>query len=159
MKRLFKRDYAILSPLTPGQAKAALQENCAGILEALDAKPFSGSVREDGFEIKIRGAGRNSFRPVLHGRILDREAGGSRIEVRARLHAFVQVFTLVWLTLNCVFLYAGIRLALEAGQWSFFLTALGFMLAYFAMAGCGFHFSERKAVGRLKTLLKAEDVF
>jgi len=59
-------------------------------------KPYEGEIGEHSFEIIRIINYRNSFLPVLKGRISP-EGMGSKIEVEMSLHPFVFVFMLVWL--------------------------------------------------------------
>lgn len=59
-------------------------------------KPYQGEVGEHSFEINRIINYRNSFLPMIKGRITP-EAMGSKIEVEMSLHPVVFVFMLVWL--------------------------------------------------------------
>lgn len=70
-----------------------------GIFFTGSDKPYEGWVSDEGrFSIRRVIAYKNSFLPVIEGEIV-RESFGSRIKVKMRLHRFVLVFMIVWMTI------------------------------------------------------------
>jgi hypothetical protein len=91
------------SPMSP----AAVVEALRGSMDEERRTPFSfsgysgdqpilGEVWGSSFRLHIQRSGRNDFAPNFYGEFQP-EAGGTRIEVRFRLAAFVQMFMCFWL--------------------------------------------------------------
>ena len=59
--------------------------------------PFSGSLDDDSFKIWRNISYRNSFNPVVLGKITEHPGGNSQVEIRIQLHRFVQAFIVFWL--------------------------------------------------------------
>lgn len=71
-------------------------------------KTFEGRVDNQGFEIQKIIHNRNSFLPVLYGRIIPTNKG-SKIEVRLTLNILVGIFSVIWLlAMSGVFLLLAI---------------------------------------------------
>lgn len=60
-------------------------------------KVFEGKIDKQGFEIQKIIHNRNSFLPVLYGRIIPADRG-SRIEIKLTLNILVGVFSVIWLS-------------------------------------------------------------
>src|SRR5690348_10885919 len=59
-------------------------------------KPFIGIVRDDSFRVQRKIQGRNSFLPLVWGRLRSTPTG-TRVGVTMFLHPIVAIFTLLWL--------------------------------------------------------------
>ena len=104
---LTKIQHNIASSLTPEEAIERLDNivdpHCCG------GKQFVGRITDNRFKMMKKRTMfvRNSFRPVLVGRVEPSE-GGSNIYVTARLHRFGSVFVLIWSFFVIVFSVAAI---------------------------------------------------
>ncbi len=67
-------------------------------LESGERAEFVGTVKERSFKIGRHIEYRNSFLPILRGRIEARPEGGSRVRILMTLNIFIALFMGVWLT-------------------------------------------------------------
>jgi hypothetical protein len=110
---------------------------------------FDGTVADGRVRIMRRVRGRNSFRPVVDGRILP-APGGSRIDVRLRLHPLVLAFGGVFA------LVAGTIAALAAPEIPV-VGASPLLVRVLAMAAVGFVFALLGSIeARTSTRLLAD---
>ncbi|MBK4732957.1 hypothetical protein JJD41_24270 [Oxynema sp. CENA135] len=61
-------------------------------------KPYQGEIGDRSFKISRIIHYRNSFLPIIDGRIEPNE-NGSKISINMKLHPFVMIFMLVWLSM------------------------------------------------------------
>lgn len=116
---------------------------------------FTGEVTPAGFKVVSNINYRNSFLPVIEGRVRTEE-DASLIEIKMRLHPLVRVFLLFWFGMVSFFVLLGIADIIMSGfhvALRLFLPAGGlFTLAYLMVRG-GFYLPARKAMERLENLL------
>lgn len=62
----------------------------------ISEKPYQGEIGENSFRISPILRSRNSFVPIITGRIQG-DDGGSQIDIQMKMHPFVLFFMLVWL--------------------------------------------------------------
>lgn len=87
------RRLVFVSPLGVGEVRKRLERQVSkpGIrLWDQRTEMFEGTFANDRFEIARLVRGRNSFRPMIHGR-LSMDAAGTRIDARMQLHPVVMV--------------------------------------------------------------------
>ena len=118
---------------------------------------FVGEVNPSDFKIKPKPKPyvRNSFIPVILGTIRT-ERGLTVIEIKMRLHLFVQIFSTIW--------FGGVGLGILAGLLVVFTEGMNGLpmlvgtVALFAfgqaLARIGFYFPAKNASRRLEELLK-----
>lgn len=115
---------------------------------------FIGQVNPFDFRICPRIIGRNSFRPILTGSILQKEEG-TIIEITLQMHSFTCVLMSIWIGMLCFFLVCGIPVVFAGGQEGIILilTMLGFLIFSQTLMRCSFYGLAGKALKRLKELL------
>lgn len=150
------------SPLNPEEARQRLAAEVAPLRSGWQwvekrTETFEGTVSAEDFQIHRIIRYRNSFLPVIHGRILP-GIPGARIEVTLKLHTFVLIFSLIWL---------GFVGPLAGGAFLQFLTSGGIepegiipalMLIFFVlMVVIGFGIEAYKARKLLSHIFAVED--
>ena len=120
-------------------------------------KAFSGELFDDNFIITRNIVYRNSFLPVIKGKIYC-ENGNTIIEMFLRLHLFVIVFLSIWLSipfmLICLVLFN--LIVKQTGSLnSIIMPMILFLFGCFVMIG-GFNYENAKAQNIIKELLEAE---
>ena len=135
----------------------ASQVGPRAIFFATHDKPFSGTVADGTFEISRVIRYRNSFLPVVCGRI-EPQGAGSRIHVRMRLHLFAMVFMTVWMGLVAVAL-VGILYVFALDQGGLdgiaLLAPLGMFAFGWALTTFGFWFEADKQERMLREMFEA----
>ena len=110
-----------------------------------DARPFEGSVFQEGFKISRAIYYRNSFLPMVHGKFILSDRGVI-VDVHMILHPFVIVFALLWCGGVGVDLINTIRQAIEMGSATIdMLFPLGMFLFFYLMVSLGFGFEAQRA--------------
>ncbi len=116
---------------------------------------FEGTVSADGFRISRIIRYRNSFLPVIDGRIRPL-VKGVRVEVTMRLHIAVLIFSVVWLSfvgLGAAGVASQLLTTGKAEVWM--LIPCGMMLFYYLMVTIGFGVEAHKASKLLRVILEA----
>jgi hypothetical protein len=109
------------SPASPDRTSAALREATSKVKWFGDVDtPFVGTTSSDRFAIQRVVRNRNSFNPMLFGR-LEPGPDGTRIKVVMTLHPASWIFLALW---SVVIGYCAV--AYPAGRWST-LSAIGFI--------------------------------
>ena len=120
-------------------------------------KAFTGSVADGGFKIMRVIRYRNSFLPVVTGRIEPHDTG-SRIHVRMRLHLFSAVFMAVWMGFAVVAV-AGFVTAYASNPGNrdvgALLAPLGMAVFGWALTTFGFWFEANKQERMLREIFEA----
>lgn len=62
-----------------------------------DSKKFWGKVKLDSFKIERQISYRNSFLPIIKGKIIENEEK-TIIEIKMRMHILVEIFMIIWLS-------------------------------------------------------------
>lgn len=93
--------FVLESPFSPEEARRRLAAEVAPLRSGWQwiekrVETFEGTVSAEGFEIHRIIRYRNSFLPVIRGRISP-GMPGSRIEITLQLHIFAVIFSLIWL--------------------------------------------------------------
>jgi hypothetical protein len=117
-----------------------------------DTRPFVGTMTGPAFTITRASRGRNSFRPLVRGRI-EPSQGGSRVEGTMELHLVVAVF------LGFLLLVPGWLLLtiLSTGRWDTTSFAVaGAMVALVVTAGIGFKVESRRTLADLTAIVEGE---
>ena len=145
------RHFAIETTLAPEEVEATL-------LEHLGAdKGWNGTVGEGTFSIGRRIGYKNSFLPLVTGRIEplhpDR-AAGARVHVRMSMHVAVRIFMAVWIGFASLLASAFVVIALKApGPLDLAqLAPLGFPLLGLALMLGGFAPEARRAETFLRSI-------
>lgn len=130
-------------------------EVCTGKKKFFDFNPsheFNGRVDEKGFVVTKNITYRNSFLPVITGKV-ENKSNGAQVEISMRLHFFVICFMFFWL------LFVSIGCAVVIWNFeniSLFSAAIPFAMLIFAvaLASGGFWFEAAKQRARLIELFQ-----
>lgn len=135
--------YMILKSVTDSR-KAVLFTN----------EEFIGLVYPLGFRIFPKVNGRNSFRPILTGKMTKNE-GGTTIDITLQMHIITRVFLILWFAMACFYFLCGILVAFTGGLEDItpILVSLGFIIFGQILMRCGFYGPAEKALKRLRELL------
>lgn len=125
-------------------------------------KPYQGKITGNEFEIHRWISYRNSFLPMIKGRI-DPEMGGSKVYVTMSMHILVILFMCVWLGFFLLASLASISdvlISFYSGTAFNWLAAvpLGFVLFGYLMIMFGFKTEAAKSRKFLNELLESNDV-
>ena len=115
---------------------------------------FFGQVYPLGFRITPRLNYRNSFVPLVTGKMTEKE-GGTTVEITLQMHILTRVFLTVWNGIACIIFLCTI-LALFAGgleQIFIFIVSICLLILGQVFPRCGFYGPAKKALERLKELL------
>lgn len=132
--------YMILQSIT-GSVKGALSVNAE----------FIGQVHPFDFRIVPNFKYKNSFLPIITGKITESDEG-STIDIVLRMHIFIRIFLTLWFGIVYFCFLCGI-FALFAGEVTLVLALLGFIIFSQVLMRCGFYGPAKKAIKRLKELL------
>jgi hypothetical protein len=127
-----------LPPVEVRNRLAGIVAQSGDVFPASSTKEFVGEVEDRTFRIYRKISYRNSFLPILRGRI-EPQASGTRIRIRYDLHPFV-----------CGFLIFFIAVSLVNGG----LVGLGFVLFSVVLTLAGFIPERWKAEPRIRELLE-----
>ena len=116
--------------------------------------PFVGSIDGDRFTMRRVIPYRNSFRPLISGRVVP-VASGSRIDLVIRLTTPVAVVMTVWLAMASVAAAAGVWHSIRTSEPGG-LLALAFPLFGCTLVAIGFIPEKRKAVALLRDALQSD---
>jgi hypothetical protein len=118
-------------------------------------KDFEGTVSDREFRVTRVIRYRNSFLPVVRGRIED-AADGARVEVSMRLHPAVFGFMLLWFGFLTISLVVIVVIAAIKQTFSpFFLVPLGMFAFGYALTTGGFKLESRRSREQLEAILSA----
>ena len=132
------RRFSIDTPLSPDEAIARLREVVEPVKwlrSSRDHAVFEGAVTNDTFVIERILKGRNSFRPVVSGRVESVPGNGARVTGHMRLALPTIVFVILWfsgVTWACILTARGIiqRQIGAPGLIPFGLLLFGIALTY-----------------------------
>ena len=118
---------------------------------------FEGTVSEESFQINRIIRYRNSFLPVIQGRISP-HARGVQIAVTMRLHVAVLIFSIVWLSFVGFGVTAFVSEFLETRRVEVgALIPIGMMIFFYLMVTIGFGVEANKASKLLGKIFDAVD--
>ncbi len=113
-------------------------------------KEFNGTIGDDRFYIQRNISYRNSFLPVIEGKVESAEMG-SNIDIKMRLHTFVYCFMCIWFIgvgIGCI------AVSLNIDKLSFHaLIPFGMLIFGLALVNGGFWVEATKQKTRLIELL------
>jgi hypothetical protein len=127
------------------------------------SKPYIGKIYGQNFEIKRAINYRNSFLPIINGKVLT-STNGTKIEVEMKLNTFVKVFMLIWLSgvsLACVFVSTNLILNLNKISIDSLPVFIPFVMLFagLVMTIGGFKYETKKSIKDLEYLLQAKLIF
>lgn len=152
--------------VVPGTAEAARKRLQGHVgtprwtaFHGLIKEPFLGTIGPDGFRIQRNINYRNSFMPVLVGRITQ-EGPNAVIHIRLRLIRFVLVFTCFWIAMATFGTLAITWRSFSVGDPSRWigLLILGIPACGYALCMGGFIYERKRSLKELKELLQAVEV-
>src|SRR4051812_2739104 len=102
MRFLPYENFFLLTKLSPTQVESKLTDNT--IIRPINVfrirsntkKAYEGSVSQSHFEVASNISYRNSFLPIIHGKILP-QGSGSRIHIRIQMNLFITGFMVFYL--------------------------------------------------------------
>lgn len=124
-------------------------------------KYFGGQLFESAFKIRPNISYRNSFLPVIEGKITSEGSVSSRIQLTLQLHIFVRIFAIIWIVLTLV-ITTGNLSAIVSSEENLTITSI-LKFIFFVGIGCavfigGFKYESIKARKFLIQLLDAKEV-
>jgi hypothetical protein len=143
---------------TPLGAAEVVQRLRDATAPALGGELFWGSVDHDEFRLRRAIRYRNSFLPVLHGRI-EATATGTRLRVSMRLHGWVVAFMGVWFGVLAIVLVAAVAILAVEGKFTplVFAPLPLFPFGYALMIGA-FELEAGRGRELLEAVLRARSV-
>jgi hypothetical protein len=119
------------------------------------SKRYIGCVLDGEFEIHRNITYRNSFLPIIHGKI-NRKESGSEIKISMKLDPFVKGFMFLWLGFTFLFCIAVIMVMFKASFSAFLI--IPFIMAIFglALSHGAFNYERKQSVDDLKNIFKAD---
>jgi hypothetical protein len=152
--------FAIETPLVPAEVAERLRHatRSRSLFRAgpTDGKPFIGSVSDSEFRIVRAINYRNSFLPVVRGRI-KQTVDGTRVEVSMRLAGFVFAFMCFWLGFVALFFLGFLVASLSRHQLTWFvLFPLGMFVFGSVLTVGAFKLEAGRSRECLESLLVAE---
>ena len=123
-----------------------------------NSKPYKGKIDTNHFEIKRILSYRNSFQPIIKGKIIP-DLSGTRIEIKMQLHTFAMVFMCIWMgivAISCVAVI--VALANGAPFHPAILIPFGMLFFGYAMTMGGFKYETKKSKAFFQSLFEAREV-
>lgn len=164
MKFLPFANVVFRTKLSPEEAIGRLKENIEpikvfrwrGPFGNTDHKPYEGKIEQNTFRIKRIIGYRNSFLPRIKGQI-EQDYQGTKISVKMRLHPFVFVFLIAWLSVVGSVFMASLSEVIQgkALGLGFFIPLLMLFVGFFIIP-IGFNPEKKKAIKDLAQYFEAE---
>ncbi len=150
----------IETPLTKEEAisnltKSIEPEKTFRFLNKSDTKHFEGQLRGNEFEIKRIISYRNSFLPIVKGR-LQTIGTGTRLTVNMRVHVAVMIFMAVWFGFVGLFFVVSLLGSEDNGET--ILLPLGMLLFGYALTMGGYLFESYRTKEILTDITKGRIV-
>ncbi len=152
-----------LDPKTVLARIDSIAERPTGILFYTDeGKPYLGKLRDNRFELSRYIRFRNSFLPVIKGRV-NPDVNGSIIMVTMRVSICVIIFMSVWFGGIIYGFFSGLVKIIQSGKWATtnfegIAIFLGFLLFGYLLTMVGFKYESMKSEDFLTDLLEADQV-
>jgi hypothetical protein len=145
--------------VTRERLQASVGKHTWNVFKRDSHSPFLGEVGPDRFKIVRNITYRNSWMPVMVGRITQ-EGSNTVIRVRLRLVTFVLIFTCFWITMATFGTLAITLRSFSIGDPSRYigLLILGFPAFGYALCMGGFLYERKRSLKELKELLQAVEV-
>lgn len=115
---------------------------------------FYGQVHLLDFRIAPRLNYRNSFVPVLTGKMTEKK-GGTAIEITLRMHILTRVLITLWNGMACFCFLCAVMAVFTGGleQMTLIIVSLGLLILGQAFPRCCFYGPAKNALKRLKELI------
>jgi hypothetical protein len=113
------------------------------------SKPYIGFVAGGEFEIHRNIAYRNSFLPIIRGKITS-GTNGSTISINMRTDRFVSVFIAIWLGFTFLFCLILLFIAFKASFSPFFIIPFIMVIFGTVLSHGAFNYERKKSVEDLK---------
>jgi len=128
----------------------------AYLKDEIRSQSYSGSIKENSFELKRVIYYRNSFLPIIFGSI-EKGTLGTRVSVRVRPHLFVLIFGGIWCGIVglVAIIFLVVSLASLRFQPGMFIPLLMFAFGYALIMGA-FKYESRRSKKDLAQLFNAE---
>ena len=155
----------ILTDLSNQEVRKLLAENIRpkkglkiGINRSQEKELFEGNFKQDKFEIQRIITGRNSFVPQIKGKI-EPNVNGTKLVADLKVHTFVIVFMLFWLTFVGFAFIMGIIGVINQGTNPVLLIFPLIMIGFgIGLVNYGFSSQKEKSINDLKKILNVQDI-
>ncbi|MDH4471519.1 MAG: hypothetical protein QE487_02870 [Fluviicola sp.] len=118
-------------------------------------KFYEGSINNDSFEMKRIIGYKNSFIPKISGNV-ENTLGGSLIHVKMRLHVFVMIFMIVWMSLVGIAALICTLVLIIGGRFNpFLLIPIGMFLFGYLLTLGAFKYESARTKEDLKQIFEA----
>lgn len=119
------------------------------------SKPYIGFIADGEFEIHRNIAYRNSFLPIIQGKITS-QLDGSTITVSMRTESYVKVFMAIWLGFTFLFCILALFVSFKARFSPFFI--IPFIMAIFglALSHSAFKYESKQSIEDLKNIFEVK---
>ena len=121
----------------------------------LYSKRYIGFVLDGEFKIHRNITYRNSFLPIIQGRIIGKELG-SEIQINMKLDPFVKAFIGFWLGFTILFCIALIFVLLNGHFSPFFIVPFIMVIFGLTLSHGAFNYERKQSVDDLKNIFQAE---
>lgn len=131
-----------------------------GLLYTSEGKPYLGKLKDNRFELSRKIHFRNSFLPVIKGRV-NPDVGGSIILVTMRLSFCVMIFLTIWFGGAIYGLFSGLIETIQAGEFTitgFAFLPFGLILGSYLLTMICFKYEAFKSTNFLTDLLEAQQL-
>lgn len=105
-----RSSYRIEFSIPSRDVEALLKQETDARLSLFSAKKFKGTVEDGAFKLTRCKRYRNSWEPVIQGKLSD-SGHGSVAEISFELHAYTKLFTVLWMAMAvfyCAMTWAGV---------------------------------------------------
>lgn len=158
MRLLPHAGFTIVSPLTADEVLGRLSDATGPAPSSLferNTRPFTGAIRGDSFDVMRTSRGRNSFRPLIRGRV-EATTNGTRLHGTMRLHEAVVAIMAVFIVVPVLVFLRLVTDSVRSGHMNEAAPiALAVVLFMLAMMLGGFALESRRALGDLAAILEA----
>ncbi|MEN2413072.1 hypothetical protein [Flavobacterium mesophilum] len=123
-------------------------------------KPYIGTMSHNNFKIKRAISYRNSFLPIIEGKITS-DISGSKINIKMHLEEFVKVFMIIWLggvlfaciAISYAYLFTNKTNTEDGGA---IIIPFGMLAIGLFMVSAGFKSESKKSIKDLEEILQAK---
>ena len=160
MKIIPSEKIVITTPLSKHEVKRILMENIRpkkgltiGFNRTRNKELFEGDLTQDKFNIQRIITGRNSFLPQIKGQIQPNN-NGTKLTANLKVHTFIIVFMIFWLTFVGFAFVMGIIGVIHQGTNPFMLILPLIMIAFgIGLVHYGFNLEKENSINDLNRIV------
>ncbi|MEP0214465.1 MAG: hypothetical protein ABJD66_14690 [Cellulophaga sp.] len=153
----------ILTTLSNQEVRKILTENIRpkkglkiGFNKSQEKELFEGNFEQDRFEMQRIITGRNSFLPQIKGQIQP-NINGTKLVADLKVHTFVIIFMIFWLTFDGFAFIMGIIGVINQGTNPFLLIFPLIMIGFgIGLVNYGFNSQKDKSISDLKRIINGQ---